>query len=92
MSFVVIGTLFAAIAGGLFDLERLLLAVRVRDLPALSADCRTGLGHLAQCPGRVALLTVAVAAGLVLSVQSVRSQRTQGLVVAAGPGGTRPRG
>jgi hypothetical protein len=82
MSFVVIGTLFAAIAGGLLTSSA--FSSRYASVIFLPFLLIVALGSatLLNARGRVALLTVAVAAGLVLSVQSVRSQRTQGLVVA----------
>jgi mannosyltransferase len=82
MSFVVIGTLFAAIAGGLLTSSA--FSSRYASVIFLPFLLIVALGSatLLNARGRVALLTVAVAAGLVLSVQSVRSQRTQALVVA----------
>ena len=82
MSFVVIGTLFAAIAGGLLTSSA--FSSRYASVIFLPFLLIVALGSatLLNARGRVVLLTVAVAAGLVLSVQSVRSQRTQGLVVA----------
>jgi hypothetical protein len=82
MSFVVIGTLFAAIAGGLLTSSA--FSSRYASVVFLPFLLIVALGSatLLNARGRVILLTVAVAAGLVLSVQSVRSQRTQALVVA----------
>ena len=73
MSFVVIGTLFAAIAGGLLTSSA--FSSRYASVIFLPFLLIVALGSatLLNARGRVTLLTVAVAAGLVLSVQSVRS-------------------
>jgi uncharacterized membrane protein len=83
ISFVVAGTLFAAIAGGLLTSSAFSARyAAVIFLPFLLIVA-LGSATLLNARGRVILLTVAVLAGLVVSVQSQHSQRTQAPGVAA---------
>jgi mannosyltransferase len=75
--------LFAAIAGGLLTSSA--FSARYASIVFLPFLVIVGLGAatLLNARGRVILLTVAVAAGLVIAVQSQHTQRTQAPEVAA---------
>ena len=84
LGFVVLGTLFAAIAGGIIDRERVLLPLRGRGLPALPPPHRTGHDHAPQPDGphrrrRRSRWPPASCS----SAQNVTTQRTQAGAVAA---------
>jgi mannosyltransferase len=83
ISFVVIGTLFTAIAGGLVTSSA--FSSRYASVVFLPFLLIVALGSatLLNARGRLILLTIAVAAGLWISVQSVHSQRTQAPKIAA---------
>jgi mannosyltransferase len=83
IAFVVIGTLFAAIAGGLLTSSA--FSSRYASVVFLPFLLIVALGSatLLNARGRLVLLSVAVAAGLWISVQSVHSQRTQAPKIAA---------
>jgi mannosyltransferase len=82
ITFVVIGTLFAAIAGGLLTSSA--FSARYAAVVFLPFLLIVALGSvtLLNARGRLILLSVAVAAGLWISVQSVHAQRTQAPRVA----------
>jgi mannosyltransferase len=83
ISIVVFGTLFAAIAGGLLTSSA--FSARYASVVFLPFLLIVALGSttLLNARGRLILLSIAVAAGLFISVQSVHSQRTQAPSVAA---------
>lgn len=83
IAFVVIGTLFAAISGGLLDGSA--FSARYASVVFLPFLLLVALGTatLLNVRARMILLAVATAAGLWVSVQSVHSQRTQAPSVAA---------
>ena len=83
LGFVVLGTLFAAIAGGIITASRVLLPLRGRGLPPLPPPHRTGDDHAPQPEGPDGRRRHAVVAGLVSSAQNVTTQRTQAGAVAA---------
>ncbi len=83
MTFVVVATVFLAVAGGLVTKSAFSSRyAAVVFLPFLIIVA-FGTGTLLNARARALLVAIAVAAGLVISVQSVHAQRTQAPGVAA---------
>ncbi len=83
VTFVVVGTLFAAIAGGILSTSAFSSRYAAVVFLPLILLVALGTTTLLNPKGRLILVTAAVAAGLFSSIQNISTQRTQATEVAA---------